>query len=376
MNGLARQLSVAGLCCFVVLLALPQAGAQQASPEEDNGDAPSAERVQGAIEGGLQWLAEHQVRDGSRAGSWPSPRYPTAATSFAGLAFLANGYLPGRGEYGEVISGALSYVEGQMTPEGYLGSQANTMYVHGIATLFGLSCLGMLENPEHERELAQWCRRSLDLIVKAQKVRKEDVEQGGWRYSPYSVDSDLSVSSWQLAALYSARQSGFEVRDRVFEDALSYLANGFIRNEQDEGGYTYRPGVSTEPEPGITGTTLFVKSILEGERDERAREALKFLRQFTPSWGGEQYKGYFYCDSFYMSQGMFQVGGEAWAEFAPAMKRVLVKNQQGDGHWGFPPDNRMQSRLAGEAYSTAMAVLVLSLEKQYLPMYQKRQRLY
>jgi hypothetical protein len=212
--------------------------------------------------------------------------------------------------------------------------------------------------------------------VKAQRVEKEDIEQGGWRYSPYSVDSDLSVSSWQLAALYSGRQSGFRVPDEVFEEGLSYLSNGFTRNDEGEAGYTYRPGVSTEPEPGITGTTLFVKSILEEEPGERLEEGLKFLRQFTPSWGGEQYKGYFYCDSFYMSQGMFQVGGRDWERFAPAMKGVLVKHQQGDGHWGFPPDNRMQSRLAGETYSTAMAVLILSLDKQYLPMYQKRQRLY
>jgi hypothetical protein len=362
------------VCLSLLLLASSMAAAQPAA--EPDADAPSPERVQSAIEGGLQWLAENQVTEGNRAGSWPSPRYPTAATSFAGLAFLANGHLPGRGPHGENISHALGYVEKQMTPEGYLGSRANTMYVHGIATLFGLSCLGMLEDAEHEKELARWCRRSLDLILKAQKVQKEDVEQGGWRYSPYSVDSDLSVSSWQLAALYSARQSGFEIPDEVFEDALSYLGHGFVRNEEGDAGYMYRPGVSTEPEPGITGTTLFVKSILEEEPGERFKEGLKFLREFTPSWGGEQYKGYFYCDSFYMSQGMFQVGGKDWARFAPAMKRVLVEHQQGDGHWDFPPDNRMQSRLAGPAYSTAMAVLILSLDKQYLPMYQKRQRLY
>jgi hypothetical protein len=35
-----------------------------------------------------------------------------------------------------------------------------------------------------------------------------------------------------------------------------------------------------------------------------------------------------------------------------------------------------QSELAGPAYPTAMAVLILSLEKQYLPMYQRQKQLF
>jgi hypothetical protein len=146
--------------------------------------------------------------------------------------------------------------------------------------------------------------------------------------------------------------------------------------EGGEAGFVYRPGISKDPEPGVSGAALLLKSILEAEQDEKADKALALLRRYPPSWGGRQYKGYFFFDTFYMAQGMFQTSNEDWAAFAPANQRVLIEHQEGDGHWGFPPDNKLQGRLAGEAYSTALAVLILSLEKQYLPMYQRQRKLF
>jgi len=347
--------------------------AAAASPEEK---PPDEQRVAASIEGGLRWLAKNQIKEGPEAGSWPSARYPTAAAGFAGLALLANGHLPGEGEYGEVVTRTMRYVQASMTPDGYLGARGNSMYIHAICTLFGLSYLGMCEKPDEEKELAEWCRRSVDLIIEAQTVKKRSWEQGGWRYSPYSDDSDLSVTSWQLLALHAARQCGYEIDDAVFEAGLKYLNSGFVETEQGEAGFVYRPGISKRPEPGVTGAALLVKSILEAEPDEKREKSLTFLRQFPPSWGGSQYKGYFFFGTFYMGQGMFQISDEEWAQFAPAIQRVLLEHQEGDGHWGFPPDNKVQSRLAGEAYATSMAVLILSLEKQYLPMYQRQRRLF
>ena len=51
-----------------------------------------------AIARGLEWLAAKQNADGS----WSESRYPhnTAITSFALLAFMSQGHLPGQGQYG------------------------------------------------------------------------------------------------------------------------------------------------------------------------------------------------------------------------------------------------------------------------------------
>ena len=360
-----------GLAALAVALSPASAGAQDAEGGE------RAKRIASAVAGGFDWLLERQRTSGPEAGSWPGGRYPTAVTSIAGLALLAHGHLPGEDTaHGRAVERAMDYVEARMSSNGYLGKRASSMYVHAIATLFGLSYIGLSEEPEKEQELARWCRRAVELILEAQKVSKPPAEQGGWRYSPYSDASDLSVTSWQLLALHAARQCGYQIEQRVFDRALRYVNGAYKRVDEDAGGFLYRRGVSQEPEPGVTGAALGVKILLESDRGPRVPKALAFLDRFPPSWGGEQYKGYFYFVTFYMAQGYFQLGPQQWRAFGPAMEDVLLEHQAGDGHWPFPPDNRPQSEDAGPAYATAMSLLLLGMENQYLPMYQRQPALY
>jgi hypothetical protein len=370
----------------MVLALLPWATANAVLAAESNGAPPPDPRqVQAAVAGGLRWLAEHQVREGPDAGSWEShnPAYRAATASLAGLALLANGNLPGEGEYGENVQQAMRYVMATMTPDGYLGQgDRSGMYIHAICSLFGLSYLGMAADPEREPELAEWCRKSVGVIVEAQQIKRQDVARGGWRYTPYTDDSDVSVTSWQLLVLHAARQCGYNIDDAVTESALRYVNRAYVElpgetpDSPSTPGFLYHPGVSQSPEPAVTGVAVFIKSLLERGQDERIRSSLGYLERFPPTWGGPQYGGYFFFASFYMTQGMFQVGDETWAGFSPAMQRVLLDHQAGDGHWPFPPDNAPQSRLAGDAYPTAMALLVLSLDKQYLPMYQRQKQMF
>ncbi len=337
--------------------------------------AVDAKQIQTGIDGGLKWLAAHQITEGPEAGSWDSPRFQTATASFAGLALLANGYRPHEGPYGQVLERAMKYVMSSMDSEGYLGGPGNSMYVHAACTLFGLSYLGRAEKPEKEKELADWCRKSIELVVAAQKERKNPQEQGGWRYTPHSRESDLSVTSWQLLVLHAARQCGYEIDEDVFQSAMKYVNSGYLEVDK-QAGFVYRPGVSKAPEPAVTGVALFLKSLLEKETDKKTSVSLEFIREFPPGWGGKQYKGYFFFGTFYMAQGMFQIGPSEWDAFAPKVQRILLDHQDGDGHWPFPPDEAPQSQLAGLGYSTAMGVLILSLDKQYLPMYQRQKRLF
>lgn len=332
--------------------------------------------VQAAVAGGLKWLADHQIKEGPDAGSWECRQYPSAVASFAGLAFLANGHMPGSGKYSNEVTRAMNYVKAGMTPEGYLGMQGDSMYVHAICTLFGLSCLGMSTDLQADQELAEWCRKSLKVITEAQKIPKRNGQQGGWRYSPSTSESDLSVTSWQMLTLHSARKCGFTVDPACLQEGLRYIDSGWKDVGSGVGGFKYRPGVSKDPEAGVSGAAVFIKSLIEPDADMgKTRE---FLRQFPPAWGGPYYNGYFYFVSFYLAQGMLQQGGRDWDSYSASLQRILMEHQDGDGHWGFPSDNRPIEGEdgVGVPYATAMAVLMLSLEKQYLPMYQRQMRLY
>lgn len=340
-------------------------------------------QAQAAVASGLRWLAAHQVSSGPEAGSWETgePRYRSAVASFAGLAFLANGHLPGEGEYGQVVEQAMRYVQGTMAADGYLGQGHGAgMYIHAIATLFGLSYLGLAPDAAAERDLAAWCRRSLRVIAEAQKVSRPDYARGGWRYTPSSAESDLSVTSWQLLVLHAARQCGFEVEDGSIEDALRFIDGAYVAVPDGPagpgGGYVYRPGLSRGPEPGVTGAAVFIKSLFERREDAHQNAALTYLAGYPPAWGGAQYNGYFFFGAFYMTQGMFQIGDPAWNRYYTPLRTLLLEHQAGDGSWPFAPDDALQGQLAGPTYSTAMAVLILSMEKQYLPMYQRQKRLF
>lgn len=368
------------LTALALALCLTARGGEAAPPRNATGqevrEAPTRKQIDTAIQAGLAWLAEMQVPEGPEAGSWEAPAFKRAAASFSGLAFLANGYRPGEGERGAVLDRAMAYVQAGMDPNGYVGGQYESgMYMHAICSLFALSYLGRSAEPEKEKELAAWCRKSIDCILEAQQVRKAAHAQGGWRYKPHTRESDLSVTSWQLLVLHAARQCGYEIDDLVFQRALGYINNAFVQSEAGA-GYVYRPGISQSPERAVTGVALFVKHLLEKEADERNAAALAYLQKAPPSWGGPQYNGYFYFATFYIAQGMFQIGGAAWATFAPEIQRILVEHQNEDGSWPLPPDNAPQSRTVGPAYPTAMAILILSLDRQYLPMYQRQKQLF
>lgn len=337
---------------------------------------PTPERLRSAVRGGLDWLVANQVNEGPDAGSWRGGNYPTAVTSLAGLAILSHGHLPGEGKYGQAVEHAMEYVRPSMTPDGYLGSRGDSMYVHAICTLFGLSYLGQCKDASREPELAEWCRKAVNVIVEAQTVRKAGVEQGGWRYSPSTAESDLSVTSWQMLTLIAARQCGYEVDRKVIDDGLRFINRAMMEIDKDAVGYVYRPGVSKEAELGVTGTAIAIKTRLERERDPNLARATAFLGRFPPGWGGPQYKGFFYSVSFYLVQGHFQLGASSWDRFGPAMSKVLVENQAGDGQWPFPPRNEFESRATSPAYATAMSLLMLGMNNQYLPVYQRQGELF
>ncbi len=329
-----------------------------------------------AIDGGLRWLASQQIKDGGAAGSWPSPKFPTAVTSLAGLAFLANGHLPGKGPHGETVRRAMEYVQSSMTSDGYAGSVGNSMYVHAICTLFALSYLGMDGDTEKDDELADWCRKSIDLIVEAQNVPKSQSEKGGWRYSPQTAESDLSVTSWQLLVLHAARQCGYEIDDSVISYGMAYVNRGFMRTKDGKAGFVYRPGVSTVPEYGVTGTSVLLKSMFETQTDEKMADSLEYLQEFEVGWGGAQYRGFFFFSSLYLMQGFFQMGGDEYEDFRRRNWVLLVEHQDGDGHWPYPFNNAAERRGAGPAYPTTMSVLILALDKQNLPAFQRQRSLF
>ncbi|MGL4555363.1 MAG: hypothetical protein ACRC33_29700, partial [Gemmataceae bacterium] len=85
-------------------------------------------------------------------------------------------------------------------------------------------------------------------------------------------------------------------------------------------------------------------------------------RDNLPRWGN----WHFSYNIYYGSQATFQVGGNYWTAYRAQLHRTLLANQGDTGSW-----LNAQDSTYGPNYCTSMAVLALTVEYRYLPIYQR-----
>ena len=177
------------------------------------------QRVESAVDRGLAWLAKQQNRDGSFEGR---DLGQPAITSFAVMAYLSRGHRPGKGPYGAAMERAIDFVLGTQRDNGlftyvdapppyeHRKAPHTATYNHAIAGLMLGEVYGMCRGARSER-IRRAIEEALELSWALQFAPKEKREDhGGWRYlyKRDRVDSDLSVTGWQLMFLRSAKNAG------------------------------------------------------------------------------------------------------------------------------------------------------------------------
>src|SRR5271165_4673464 len=265
-----------------------------------------------AIQSGLMWLAHSQNADGSFGTS--TYRGNIAVTSLAGLAFMSDGSSPGRGPPGAQIDKALSYVMDNTSPSGFIAVASSSthgpMYSHGFGALFLAEAYGMTHRPEIREKL----QKAVRLIIDTQN------NEGGWRYQPVRRDADLSVTICQINALRAARNAGLYVPKETVDACIRYVKQSEIR------------------------------------------EGISYLRQYMREIKlGSRYSHYYY-GHYYAAQAMWIRGGEDWNEWFPAIRTELIHRQSPAGYW--------TDSICNE-YGTAMALIILQIPNNYLPIFQR-----
>src|SRR6516165_3421108 len=290
---------------------VPLGAAEQITPETER-----------AIQTGLAWLARSQNADGSFGNG--TYRGNIAVTSLAGLAFMASGSSPGRGPYGTAIDKALAYVMANTSPSGFIvvagSSTHGPMYSHGFGTLFLAEAYGMTHRPEIREKL----QKAVRLIIDTQN------NEGGWRYQPVKSDADLSVTICQINALRAARNAGLYIPKDTVDACLRYVK----QSQNADGGFRYmlQGGASSEFPRSAAGIVALQSA---GEYDSKeVRDGIAYLRHYF-SYGlrmGRRNNHYFY-GQYYAAQAMWIQGGEAWAEWYPAIREELLHRQLSSGSW-------------------------------------------
>lgn len=319
---------------------------------------PSSDDVDESIVRALRYLAQQQ----QPSGAWKveSLGEATSATSLAVMSFLAAGHTPDEGPYGEAISRGVKFVIDHQDANGMLIHRRGNgpMYDHGISTLMLAEVSGMV--PEHLQAPTRTAlERAIRLILASQMVPKRESQRGGWRYLPQSGDSDLSVTGWQLLALRAAKDIGCDVPAENIDLAIDYVKRCSPR---DGRGFGYQPGSSATLV--LSGTGLLALQVCGQEDSAEVHRAAEYLDlrplRFHDPW-------YFY-GVYYTTIGMFKRGGDNWKNARPLLFQELLTTQTEDGSWRAGNGNEVPW---GRTYATAMAVLALSVEYEYLPIYQR-----
>jgi len=301
---------------------------------------PDARR---AVDAALEYLARTQNEDGS----WDTTGRgrATACASLAGLAFMSDGHLPGRGPYGEVVSKALDYVLESSQPSGLLeyGTPHHAMYSHGFSMLFLAEAWGAAGRADVKDAL----KKAVDLTVATQNA------QGGWRYQPRVADADISVTVTQIVGLAAAANAGIVVPRETIDRAVDYLLSCANR----DGGFSYQAG-SGKSGLARTGAAL-LSMILAGARGlPQVPRAAGFLEARR-----EANADYYFYGHYYAAQAMHLLGGRRWREWYDYIAAQLVRRQRSEGAWRRAQEEKIQC--------TSMAVLILTIPNGYLPIYQR-----
>ena len=337
-----------------------------------------------AIDRGLVYLRNNQNANGSWSTKFggnfgdpwaQNPRPPRAntqgdfaITALSIMAFLSAGHVPGEGPYGEALTAGVQWLLENQQRDGRLCPTTGTeMYHHGICTLLLAEVVGMTTGTYAER-LREALERAVVVILTAQRRGNPRFGQGnmtgGWRYRVNDggfEGSDLSVTGWQLMALRAAKNVGCDVPVENIQAAVEY-----VKRSQDVrgGGFQYQPGGQvTVPCTGVGVLCLELSGKDYHQCDEALRGGAYILAK------SQENQAHYYYGVYYMSQAMFQLGGNYWSAFrAKLLKNLLDFNAPlGDGSWPTVGDGGMY----GGNYTTAMAILALTVEYRYLPIYQR-----
>jgi hypothetical protein len=340
---------IAYVLVVAVLVCVPPVRAADAADQRTEVDK--------SVDKALEFLHNQQNADGSwnvfRGGK------SAAITSLCVMAFLSSGNVPGEGKHGDVVKKGIEWVLKQQLPNGVITTDAHhEMYHHGICTIMLSEAAGMTDGKLGE-EVRQKLEKAVLVILRGQ--RGTGIEKGGWRYQVNSTDSDISVTGWQLMALRAAKNLGCDVPPEAIERAVEY-----VKRCRDDvtGGFRYMvKGGVTVP---CTGTSILGLELC-GKEEHRSPEVLKagsYLLKNLPRWG----EGHFFYSIYYCTQATFQLGGNYWDSYRPRMQEVLLKNQAGNGSWTGAGG---EDGGLGPTYGTAMAVLALTVEYRFLPIYQR-----
>jgi hypothetical protein len=308
-----------------------------------------------SIENGLKWVARTQ----SKLGHWTAANYPTAMTALGGTALICSGSTTTQGPYAANIRRAVDYLITKSRSNGLIGDpQQDNRYTygHGFSMLFLSQVLGEEEDEERRKELVDVLTKAVEFSGNAQ------TDSGGWGYVSAKDGSNFdegSTTITQVQGLRGCRNAGIPVSKETIEKAKQYI----YKCKNPDGGISYSSRNRGTSRAAITAAalaTLYNAGDYDGQHvPDMLGYAKKNLHSIN---GGAQTFGHWHYTYLYYSQVVYRQGAEEWDPFRDKLCNKIVGEQSSDGGW---------TGNIGPIYVTACNLIMLQLDKAFLPIYQR-----
>ncbi len=361
MNMLVSR-GLGGWTCAVgvaVVLALPV----RAWSEEK----PSKEEVNRVVGRGLDWLASRQTRQGN----WTAPegRYPTAITALSAISLLCEGSTTTQGKYSTNIQRAVNSLVKNANKSGLIGSRDDDRYTygHGFSMLFLSQVLGEEEDSDRREELIRVLTQAVKFTGQAQTAA------GGWGYVSAKDGSDFdegSTTITQVQGLRGCRNAGIPVPKEIIDKAVKYIRkatgpDGGVIYSLHGGGGGGRPPITAAAIACLFNAGEYDAKEGDKEKAEAVRKMLRYCEQNLGSSSANPNLsfGHWHYAHYYYSQVLYREGGEKWKAYRKETYGRLLSEVNADGCW--------EQGFMGAAYTTAMNLTILQLERGTLPIYQR-----
>lgn len=348
--------------CLLAALAacaslLPVAArAQESVPAVREVLPPGVSRnVDRAIERGVEYLLRQRSRQGYWSGwEYDSDIYRCSVTSLVGLALLARGSTPTRGPHAKVVDEITDYLIACSTSNGLITSgrqnERRPMYSHGLAMTFLAQVFGSTADPDRREAIRRVLHKAVELSERSQ------TDGGGWGYRPDHRNDEGTLTVTQLQGLRACRDAGILVPKRMIDRGLGYIA----RSSSPDGSVRYRI-YSNEYRPGVTCAAVVALWNAGDYDSDLFRRTTRYVnRNIGMEWSHGHHQEYV---AYYLAQAKWVQGGKIWSDFYRHAAPFMLREQRGDGSW--------EGHDGGAVYGTAVALILLQLPYNRLPVYQR-----
>ena len=302
---------------------------------------------------GLGWLVKQQ----SRSGGWANKSYPVAVSALAGTALICSGSTTTQGPYAKQIRLTVDYLLSRAQASGLVGDpkrDSRYTYGHGFSMLFLSQVLGEEEDVDRRTELIEVLKRAVDFSVNAQ------TKAGGWGYvsSKSSTFDEGSTTITQVQGLRGCRNAGLAVPKEAIESAIKYIYDC----QNSDGGISYSFKSRGSSRPAITAAALAALYNAGDYKSDKIPPMWEYCKARLHKVNERSY-GHWHYTYLYYSQVVYRQGATEWEPYRDKLYKRLSSEQQANGSW--------KGKSIGDAFVTAMNLIIMQLDNGFLPIYQR-----